>query len=84
LRADHACDTAVVDPLTGRPARRISGATVCAPSCIIADALTKAVMNAGESATALLQHYGASALFISAQGGVHVTTGWKDEVRFAA
>jgi hypothetical protein len=41
-------------------------------------------MNVGEGAAALLEHYGASALFVSAQGRVHMTTDWKNEVRFAA
>jgi thiamine biosynthesis lipoprotein len=75
--------TAVIDPATGMPAVDVVGATVCAPSCIIADALTKVVMNAGEAAAPVLERYGASALFVSAQG-VHVTADWKNEVRFAA
>jgi thiamine biosynthesis lipoprotein ApbE len=83
-RSDRPSNSAIVDPLTGRPPDKIRGATVSAPYCIIADALTKVVMNVGEEAAALLEHYGASALFVSAQGGVHVTTGWKNEVRFAA
>jgi thiamine biosynthesis lipoprotein ApbE len=83
-RSDLPSSSAIVDPLTGRPSHVIRGATVSAPSCIIADALTKVVMNVGEDAAALLEHYGASALFVSAQGGVHVTTDWKNEVRFAA
>jgi thiamine biosynthesis lipoprotein len=83
-RSDRASSSAIVDPLTGRPSHTIRGATVCAPCCVIADALTKVVMNAGEGAAALLEHYGASALFVSAQGRVHVTTDWKNEVRFAA
>jgi FAD:protein FMN transferase len=82
--SDRPSSAAIVDPLTGRPSHTIRGATVCAPCCVIADALTKVVMNAGEGAAALLEHYGASALFVSAQGGVHVTTDWKNEVRFAA
>jgi thiamine biosynthesis lipoprotein len=83
-RSDRPSSSAIVDPLTGRPSHTIRGATVCAPCCVIADALTKVVMNVGEGAAALLEHYGASALFVSAQGRVHVTTDWKDEVRFAA
>ncbi len=83
-RSDRPSSSAVVDPLTGRPSHTIRGATVCAPCCVIADALTKVVVNAGEGAAALLEHYGASALFVSAQGRVHVTTDWKNEVRFAA
>lgn len=83
-RCDLPSSSAIVDPLTGRPSHMIRGATVSAPRCLIADALTKVVMNVGEGAAALLEHYGASALFVSAQGGVHVTTDWKNGVRFAA
>ena len=76
--------SAVIDPTTGVPAQTILGATVCAPCCVIADALTKVVMNVGETARPILERYGASALFVSAQGAVHVTADWKNEVRFAA
>ncbi len=64
--------------------RSISGATVCAPGCVIADALTKVVMNAGEAAAPILEHYGADALFVSADGCVHMTADWKNEVHLAA
>src|SRR5229473_2313193 len=37
----------VIDPATAMPGRAISGATVCGPGCMVADALTKVVMNAG-------------------------------------
>jgi thiamine biosynthesis lipoprotein len=66
------------------PVRSIIGATVCAPSCVIADALTKVVMNAGEGAAAILEHHGANALFVSARGQVHITADWKNEVHLAA
>ena len=62
----------------------VLGATVCAPCSVIADALTKIVMNAGEAAAPVLEHYGASALFVSAKGELHVTADWKNEVRLAA
>jgi thiamine biosynthesis lipoprotein ApbE len=75
---------AVIDPATARPARSIIGATVCAPCCVIADALTKIVMTAGEAAAPILEHYGADALFVSAHGVVHMTANWKNEVRLAA
>ena len=80
----HALDSGVIDPATAMPVRSIIGATVCAPSCVIADALTKVVMNAGEGAAAILEHYGANALFVSARGQVHITADWKNEVRLAA
>ena len=84
VRAGDVSGCAVIDPLTAMPVRAILGATVCAPCCVIADALTKVVMNAGEAGAPILTHYGASALFVSAQGDVHVTADWKNEVRFAA
>src|SRR5262249_53533829 len=84
LRSEYTSGSAVVDPRTGQPSLLVGGATVRAPKCCMADALTKVVMNAGEGAASLLKHYGARALFVSAQGTVHVTADWKDEVRFAA
>ena len=83
-RSGEVGDTAVIDPATALPVRAVRGATVRAPSCIIADALTKVVMTAGEAAAPILEHYGAHALFMSAQGDIHMTADWNDEVRFAA
>ena len=48
MRANAASGSAVIDPVTALPAQAVLGATVCAPSCVIADALTKIVMNAGD------------------------------------
>jgi FAD:protein FMN transferase len=84
VRSAHALDCAVIDPLAAMPVQSIIGATACAASCMIADALTKVVMNAGEGAAAILEHYGASALFVSAHGQVHITADWKNEVHLAA
>ena len=84
VRSRHVLKSDVIDPATAMPVWAIVGATVCAPSCIIADALTKVVMNGGEGAASLLKHYGANALLVSAQGDVHITADWKNEVRFAA
>jgi FAD:protein FMN transferase len=84
MLADAPAGTCVIDPSTGGPATAVLGATVCAPRCVIADALTKVVMNGGERAGAILAHYGATALFVSAQGALHVTTDWKNEVHLAA
>jgi FAD:protein FMN transferase len=84
VRSAQALDCAVIDPLTAMPVRSIIGATACAASCMIADALTKVVMNAGEGAAAILEHHGASALFVSAHGQVHITADWKNEVHLAA
>jgi thiamine biosynthesis lipoprotein len=75
--------SAVINPATGMPARDVLGATVRASRCVVADALTKVVMNAGEDARAILEHYGASALFIRANGEALATAGWSN-IRHAA
>jgi FAD:protein FMN transferase len=84
VRSHHALDSAVIDPLTAMAVRSIIGATVCAPCCVIADALTKVVMNTGEAAATILERYSADALFVSVHGGVHITADWKNEVHLAA
>jgi FAD:protein FMN transferase len=83
-RSRHALPSAVIDPVTAMPAQSISGATICASTCVIADALTKVVMNAGENAGTVLEHYGADALFVSSHGDAHLTPNWKNEVHLAA
>lgn len=75
---------AIIDPRNGHPARAIAGATVRAPSCMVADALTKVVVVAGEAALALLDRYRASAMFVSAGGDIHLTSDWQQAVRLAA
>jgi FAD:protein FMN transferase len=80
----HPHSSAVIDPATAMPAQSISGATVCASCCMIADALTKVVMNAGESAGSVLEFYGADAFFVSSLGDAHITANWKNEVHLAA
>ena len=52
----------VLDPKTRRPAVAIEGASVRAPSCLAADALTKVVGVLGEKATPMLRRFGAAAL----------------------
>jgi thiamine biosynthesis lipoprotein ApbE len=84
LRSRNALSSGVVDPATSRPVQSITGATVCASSCMIADALTKVVMNSGEAAVPILEHDGADAMFVSARGDVHMTADWKNEVHLAA
>ncbi|WP_420967817.1 FAD:protein FMN transferase [Bradyrhizobium sp. B120] len=76
--------SAIIDPATGNPANVAIGATVCAPSCMIADALTKAVMIAGTNAGDLLEQYKASALLISTDGDVQITSDWPQAVHLAA
>jgi thiamine biosynthesis lipoprotein len=51
-----------IDPRTGRLVEAIAGASVRAPTCMIADALTKVVAVIGEAALPVLQHYDASAM----------------------
>jgi FAD:protein FMN transferase len=76
-------DCAVIDPRSGAPVRGVRGATVRAPSCMIADALTKVVMIAQEDAGPLLDHYGASAIFVACNGEVRATADWRDAVDLA-
>lgn len=73
---------AIVDPGTGEIASAIAGASVCAPSCMIADALTKVVMLQGERAGAVLEDFRARALFVTAQGDIHAMAEWQ-ELRLA-
>jgi thiamine biosynthesis lipoprotein len=76
--------SAVIDPSTFRPAGLMDGVTVRAPSCMIADALTKIVMISGTNAVELLEQYEASALLISTDGDVQVTSDWHRAVHLAA
>jgi FAD:protein FMN transferase len=84
FHAAETTNTAVIDPATGLPPQIIDGATVRAPSCKIADALTKIVMIAGADASDLLEHYHASALMISADGSLHVSSDLHHAVHLAA
>jgi len=83
-RAAGSGGLAVIDPRRRQPVDGIAGATVRASSCLIADALTKVVVIAGESSVALLDHCGASALFVSRGGDVRVTSSWREPGRRAA
>ena len=76
-------EAAIIDPRRAAVAA-IRGATARAPSCLLADALTKIVMVVGEDAGPVLARYGASALFMSARGEVHVTRDWSAGVRRAS
>ncbi len=84
LEFAEAGDCAVFDPVTQQPVRGIVGATVRAPCCMIADALTKVVMIAGAGTETLLQRYRANALFVLESGDVWITPDWQDAVRLAA
>ena len=83
-RSDAAEVTAVIDPAAGEPVHAVRGASVRAPSCLIADALTKVVMVAGAVSGDLLDEFRASALVVLADGEVRVTRSWRDAVRLAA
>jgi thiamine biosynthesis lipoprotein len=84
FRSDETTNSAIIDPITSKPACSIDGTTVRAPSCVIADALTKVVMIAGTSATDLLEHYGAGALLVLADGDIQISSDLKDQVSLAA
>ena len=73
VRSTAPLDAAVIDPLTRSPVTTSMAATVCAPTCMVADALTKVVMIAGTAATPALEHYRASALMVLADGSVEMT-----------
>jgi thiamine biosynthesis lipoprotein len=83
----HGLDTtssAVIDPVSLRPAHAVDGVSVRAPCCMIADALTKLVMICGTDAGELLEHYDAAALVIAADGNLQITSGWHHAVHLAA
>jgi thiamine biosynthesis lipoprotein len=84
LRSANTSGTAVIDPRTGKPVQAIIAATVRAPTCMIADALTKVVMVEGARAAPLLEHYTAGALVVLADGGVQMTEDLSGAVRLAA
>ncbi len=75
---------AIVDPRTRSTAARIAGASVCAPVCMTADALTKVVMIAGADAGAVLDLYHANALMMSKEGSISFTSGLEDSIKHAA
>jgi thiamine biosynthesis lipoprotein len=80
----RAASSAIIDPGSGGTATAACGATVGAPSCMIADALTKLVMIMGEAASTLLREEQASALLVMADGEIRVTRDWPQAVRHAA
>jgi thiamine biosynthesis lipoprotein len=77
LRGRNIGECAIIDPGSRAPVQALRGASVCAASCMIADALTKVVMISGEGAGAVLEHYGASALFVTDAGEIYATTDWQ-------
>jgi thiamine biosynthesis lipoprotein len=84
FRSVETMSAAIIDPNTCMPACLIDGTTVRAPSCVIADALTKVVMIAGASAGDVLEHYRAGALLFLADGDIQISSDLKDAVSLAA
>ena len=62
----------------------LAGVTVRAPSCMIADALTKVVMVSGTDADELLTHYDAGALLVEQGGDIQSTSNLSDAINRAA
>jgi len=60
----------IVHPSRRVPCRRTSTASVVAPTCIVADALTKIVLLAGEAGFPLVRRFSASAIIITRQGRI--------------
>jgi thiamine biosynthesis lipoprotein len=79
FHSEGTAPSAIIDPRTGAPAGDAAGASVRAPTCMVADALTKIAMLAGEQAGALLRDYDAQALLVSASGEVSTTADWQIE-----
>src|ERR1043166_5488919 len=82
-RSDAAEETAGIDAANGRAAHAVRGGGGRAPSCLVADALTKVVMVAGTASGDLLDEFRASALAVLADGTMRATRGW-DAVSLAA
>lgn len=76
--------SAVIDPASRRAPDIVDGATVRAPCCMIADALTKVVMIRGVEASDLLERYSASALMFSADGTLQMSSEINGAVHLAA
>jgi thiamine biosynthesis lipoprotein len=59
----------IFDPHTGRSPVELSGVTVLAPTCVLADALTKVFFMAGfDRALPLARHWGVEVLVVDKQG----------------
>ena len=76
--------SAVIDPRGVAAAPPVVGVTVRAPSCTMADALTKVVMIGGESSLAVLDHYGASAICCLPGGALTMTSDWANALQLVA
>ena len=77
LASPDVAPPAVIDPRACAPAQAAAGASVRAPTCILADALTKVVMISGEAAAPLLDDLAAAALIVRTDGEIVVTPAWQ-------
>jgi thiamine biosynthesis lipoprotein len=84
VSTDQPSHSSIIDPRSGEPVVAMIGAAVRAPSCLIADALTKVIMLTGRDASEVLEHYGASGLFMTRNGDVLATADWEDVHSLAA
>ena len=66
----------IIDPRTRVQARRIRSASVRAETAMLADALTKVVMLAGEAALPVLRHFRADAIFVATDSEARCSPGW--------
>lgn len=62
--------TPVVDPVRRVACRTASTVSVIAPTCLVADALTKVVLLAGEAAFPVVRRFSASAVIVTPEGRV--------------
>lgn len=74
----------MIHPKTRKPVRKMESATVCAPSCLVADALTKIVMLVAEDSETILNRYGAHAFYVTTQGAVILSRSWRAALTLAA
>lgn len=72
---------AVRHPATGTPPAAVAGASVLAPSGLLADALTKLVLLQGPACLPLLRAHGAEALLVTPGDEVLATPGWPGHAR---
>lgn len=84
FRSTETAVSAIVDRDGQTPANAIDGVTVRAPSCMIADALTKIAMISGTDAGSLLEHYNASALLITSDAEIQIFPDLQSAVHLAA
>ena len=75
----------IVDPRTGMSAReKITTATVCAPTCVEANAASTAAIILGDDAAAWLESRNLSALLIDIDGTVTRCAAWPSRDRVGA